>query len=194
MWQPCHGSLVLTTMSRGVLINPVFLLPNHPATAGNLSSWTCPVQRARLGAVTERLESVTSLARVPLVHDHLDRHPAAPNTGCTLGLVGSHIQPAMAPRAVDGQIRRNSEPGRRKREDVCRPFDELQAAGPVILDGFGLFVSYRLGLPADDVAHAELMLRMGALADAHEEVPVFATDGSLNSKRITQVAMASLVE
>ena len=66
-------------MCRRLLVDPVLLGPGHalPSWYDATRAWT--VDRARFRAVAEGLEPVPHVAGFPLVDDHLDRHPAAPD-------------------------------------------------------------------------------------------------------------------
>lgn len=75
------GSLVVAAVSRRILVDPVFLFPRHPAATGDLARRPSAVERTGLGAVTESLKAKLLLSRIPLVDDHFDRHPAAPDAG-----------------------------------------------------------------------------------------------------------------
>jgi hypothetical protein len=100
----------------------------------------------------------------------------------------------MTPLAVDGQLEWDPKPGRWKRDNVCRSFDEFQPAGLVELDRLGLLVGYRLGLPAHDVAGPKLMLQMGGLADTDGELAFGIADASLGPQDVSQVAVVLLIE
>jgi len=56
------------------------------------------VERARKRTVTEGLGSVAALTRIPLINNHLDRHPASPDAAPALLLEGSRGEPPMTAR------------------------------------------------------------------------------------------------
>lgn len=90
-----RSSFVFASMGRRLRIDPILFLPRHPVTAGNSSSGAGPVQRTGLGTVTKRLKAVLLPPRTPLVEDHLDRQPAAPDVTFAVGLVGFGGETAM---------------------------------------------------------------------------------------------------
>ena len=72
-----HPLLVIRPMRSRFLVDPVLLGPLHALPARNVPTWAWAVLHARLRVVAEGLEPVADNAGVPLVDDHLDRHPAA---------------------------------------------------------------------------------------------------------------------
>jgi len=129
-----------------------------------------------------------------MVNDHFDRHPAAPDAAQAFRLVCACIQSAMSPLAVNGHLGWHSEPGRRKRDDFCRPFDQFQTTRLVELDGFHSVIGNRLGLPANNVPGPKLMLHLGGIADADSELAFVLANDSLDPQGIPEVAVVPLIE
>jgi len=87
-------------MGRRILINPVFLLPDHAFPSGNRPYLPGMVEATVLRPIAERLEAVFHFARIPLINDHLYRHPAAPHAGGAFRFVGLRIEAAVAALSI----------------------------------------------------------------------------------------------
>jgi len=127
------SSLIPPTMRRRILINPVFFFPTHSAPARHLPRRTSLIERTRLRPVTERLKSIPLLPRIPVVDNHLNRHPAAPHTAPAATLICPRSQAAMSSCPVRRQINRRAMPGWGRIILWYSPLQHLQLAGLVIL-------------------------------------------------------------
>ena len=99
MYPVVHGpgiSIVGLTVRGNFFVYPVRFLIANAASTGYFARGPGPVERTALRAVAERLEPVLLLRRVPVVDDHLHRHPAAPEAGRTLRCISPGIQASMA--------------------------------------------------------------------------------------------------
>ena len=105
--------LLLRSAVRGCfIINPVFLGVGHSTAARNRTRWSGLVKRARKRTIAEGLGSIAAPTRIPLINDHLDRHPAAPDALPALLLESSRGEPPMTALTVDRQRRRDAAPRR----------------------------------------------------------------------------------
>lgn len=101
---PCLTLLIWPAMRCCVSVNPVFFRVAHATTTRNLAGWSGPIERARKRTIAKCLGSVTALARIPVVNDHLNRHEALP-----------HARPA---RGRDFHCQRSRNPFRCQRRNV----------------------------------------------------------------------------
>ena len=96
----CYGldsflQLIHGPMANGLFVNPVLLLPYHSFPVRDLSCWTCLVKRTGFWPVTKCLKTISLLAWIPLIDDHLHGHATSPNTDFAFCFVGSCLQPSV---------------------------------------------------------------------------------------------------
>jgi hypothetical protein len=92
---------------------PVLLRVDHStAAAGNPARRSGLVERASTRTVTEGLGSVVAPTRIPLINNHVDRHPASPDATPALLLEGSRGESPMTALAIDRQRRWHTAPRR----------------------------------------------------------------------------------
>ena len=77
---------------------------------------------------------------------------------------------------------------------VAGPLDQAELAGLVELDRLPAVIHDREGLPADNIAHPELMFGLGCLPDPDSKIPVLASDRSRDPERVAHVIMIALIE
>ena len=181
-------------MRRGTLVNPILFGVAHAASTRDLPLRTGPVRRTTLRTVAERLCAVAPHGRVPVVHDYLDRHPAAPDAYGALRTVGSRIKATMAAGPVDWQVRWNTQPRRTRTWFLWHALLDRKLADLVELDALKTRVYYRKALPADLVSDLELMLVVSPLPDANQEISILPADRSVYAKCIAEVGMAAFVK
>jgi hypothetical protein len=70
-------------MGNGLLVNPISLFPYHTSPAWNLSDGPSFIKRTRFGAIAKAFKSISPLAWVPMIDNHLHRHLTTPDTGST---------------------------------------------------------------------------------------------------------------
>ena len=102
--------LIHGPMGKGLFVNPVLLLPCHAFPAWDLSCWTCLVKRTRFWTVTKCLKTISLLAWIPLIDDHLHGHATSPNTDFAFCFVGSCLQPSVTALPVYLQRGRRALP------------------------------------------------------------------------------------
>jgi hypothetical protein len=106
--------LIYPSMGNRLLVNPIFLLPQHSFPAWNLPGWTGFIKAAEFRTITKSLESIFLLAGIPMVDDHLHPHAATPDASYAFPFVGADIQSSMPSLPIYFQIRRRTLPrGRR---------------------------------------------------------------------------------
>jgi hypothetical protein len=176
-----------------LLIDPVLFLVRHAAAARDLPSGTGLIKAARLWAVTEGLESIPLLVWIPLVEDHFDRHPCAPDaagTGSGVGAGGKTPLPSIAV-IVDG--RSHSMPGRWGVLNLAAAID-AEAGDLVEVNGFQARVGNGLGLPACHLPHPKSVFLMGSLTNAEPSFALPFIDLSPDAKPKSEIAMIALVK
>ena len=181
-------------MRRGTFVNPIFLGVAHAAPTRNLPLGTGPVRRTALGAVAERLCAVAPHGRVPVVHDYLDRHPAAPDAYGALRTVGSRIKATMAAGPVDWQVRWNPQPRRTRNSFLWHALLDRELTDLVELHGLQLRIRNEMALPTRHKTDLESVLRVRSFADSNPELTLLVSGRSAYAERIAEVGVAALVK
>ena len=189
-----HSSVVEASVRSCFLINPVFLGVTHSTSTGNLARWSRPVERTGTRTVAECLRAVAPLARIPLIDDHLHRHPASPHARSALLLVGSRRQSPVTAFAVDRKRRWNTAPRGRRRFFPNLTCGGLQIADLVELNGLKTRIGNRERFARHIVTDLELVFGVSAFSHADEKLPSLASDAAPHPKRVTQIRVAALVE
>ena len=114
-----------------VFVDPILLGVGHALATRHFACRPGPVKSAAFRAVAEGLEPVSFLGRIPVVDDHLHRHPAAPDTGRALGIIGPGVQTPMPTAAISFQVGRYTMERRTSRGPVHGILDDLDPAGLV---------------------------------------------------------------
>lgn len=185
---------MVASMRDCFFINPVFLLPAHAMSPGYLSGRPRFVESARFRTIAERLKSILSFTRVPLVHDNHYRHLAAPNAAEASGVIGLSRQPPMASRPVDFQGRRDAMPGRPFARIVSSSSGDSETADFVVINRFHPRIWRGQRLSFSDNSKTKLVFTLRCLADTYPESPPCAIYPPIYQERIAQVSVAALVE
>ncbi|GMV16992.1 MAG: hypothetical protein AMXMBFR56_52160 [Polyangiaceae bacterium] len=93
----------------------------------------------------------------------------------------------MATRSVHLEIRRNPEPGRRRRYIRRRPVQHPEPRGLVELGDLGARVLHGLRLARHMIADAKAMLDLGRFADGRDELALLAADGAVHVQQVPEV-------
>ncbi len=183
-------------MGGGILIHPVFFFVGHPTAARDFARGAGFVGWAGEGAVAKRLGPVSTLAGIPMVDDHLHRHPAAPDAGGASAVVGSRGQPAVPAFSVHGKHRRNSSVGWWwcGRGLSLYAFSDFELAHLVEFDDLQTWVGDPQSFSADGVSNPELMFGLRAFADSDEEITVVTANASIHAENVPLISMTSFVK
>ena len=82
-------------MRGGIFVYPALFCIVHSLSSRHLARRSSPVKKAAFRTVAEGLEPVPFLGWVPVVDDHLHRHPVTPHAGRALGVISPSIQTTM---------------------------------------------------------------------------------------------------
>lgn len=181
-------------MGGGVLVDPVLLGVGHALSPRHLACRSGLVKSAAFRAVTEGLEPVPFLGRIPVVDDHLHRHSTAPDTGRALGVIRPGVQTPMPTAAIGLQVKRHAMKRRTSREITFSIIYYLQTA--CLVESGRLKPRVRNGnrLPACLHTCTETVLCLRGFSDRDLELARFILDCSVCPKHISQVAVAPLIK
>jgi hypothetical protein len=187
-------SFVRFSVSRGFFVDPVFLGPSHAASPRDLAGGTRTVQPARFGAIAECLVTVSSLAGIPVIDNHLDGHAATPYTCRAIRVVRLRGKTSMAPLAIDFKCWRPSAPRRRVQGSFSSTYPDAELSYLVEFHRFELWVRDRRTQSLHSISRPEAMGGLGRLADPDCELATVLTNDSIYPERITEISVISLVE
>src|ERR1019366_8422426 len=177
-----------------LIVNPVLLRVGHSAATGNRAHRSGLVERAGKRTVAEGLGSVAAPSRIPLINDHLYRHPASPDTAGALLLEGSRGESSMTALAAERKRRWNTAPRRWRCLVLIVMWPDFPLAGLVEFNRLQPRIRNRLRITRYRVPGAKVVFRVRALPSPDEKFLGFASDPATYLQRVTQVGMAALIE
>ncbi len=181
-------------MRGGVFVGPILLNIRHAFAPGDFSRGSEPVKGAAFRTVAEGFEPVLFLWRIPLVYDHLHRHPAAPDTGGAFGIVGPGIQTTMSASPVHFQVRRHAMIRRSGRCFTLGILDDLEPARLVERRHLLPRVFERHGTSAQFHACLEPVLSCAQHHRPQSRTVGLPAAGPVDAKHLPQVAVGPLIE
>ncbi len=181
-------------MRRGTLVDPILFGVAHAAPTLDYPLPTGPVQRTALRTVAERLCAIAPHGRVPVVHDYLDCHRAAPDAYGALRTVGSRIKATMAAGPVDGQIWWNPQRRRTTAALLCYPLVDRELADLVELDHLEARIRDWMAFPTHHKIDLKSVLRVRSFAETNPEPTLLVTNRPVDPECVAEVGVTAFVE
>ena len=189
-----EASLVFTAVSCGIVVYPVFLGVRHPLAPRNSALRPGAIERAALGTVAECFEPISLPGRVPLIDDHLHRHPAAPDALQALALIRAGIEPPVSPGSVRLEIRRRPRKGRSGLRSGRTLRDHLDTTRLVEFRSLEPLIGNRRSHPTQIHTGRKAVFLLRRLSDRNGEIPVFTCYRSRQVQHIAEIIVMPLVE
>ena len=179
-------SIIRIPVRGGVLVDPVLFGVGYALSPWHLALGPGPIKGTAFRSVAEGLETGPFPGRVPVVNDHLYRHPAGPDAGQAFGLVSPGIQSPVPALPRCRYVVRSGGP---LAEYSPRLFSFCIESGC-----FEPRIRNRHRQPAHDHPNVKLVLPVSRFSHGYLEFTAFIPACSVNAKHVPLVAVVPLIE